>query len=88
MEEDFEWQETVELIAVEGLMEAEIIKAQLDSFEIPCMLKFEALGRVFGITTDGLGKVQVMVPIGYLDKAREIIEAENEPPTDENDNHI
>lgn len=80
MENKMEWQHTVELITVEGMMEAEIIKSQLDSFEIPNMLKFEAVGRVMGITMNGLGKVQVMVPPEYLERAREILDAEAEPP--------
>mgnify|MGYP001132522348 CR=1 FL=1 len=62
-----------ELVAIEGMVEAEIIKSKLESFSIPCMLKFEAIGRVMGITTNGLGKVQVMVPLEYYEKAKEII---------------
>jgi hypothetical protein len=73
MENEKELTKVVELIMVEGMMEAQIIKSKLDSFEIPCMLKFEAVGRVLGITTDGLGQVQVMVPPEYFEKARQII---------------
>lgn len=76
MENEKELTKVVQLIMVEGMMEAQIIKSKLDSFEIPCMLKFEAVGRVLGITTDGLGQVQVMVPPEYLEKAREIISTE------------
>jgi len=65
-----------ELVAIEGMVEAEIIKSKLESFSIPCMLKFEAIGRVLGITTNGLGKVQVMVPLEYYEKAKEIIKIE------------
>jgi len=67
-----------ELIAIEGMVEAEIIKSKLESFSIPCMLKFEAIGRVLGITTNGLGKVQVMVPSEYYEKAKEIIKIEKQ----------
>lgn len=70
--------ELIELMVVDGLMEAEIIKSKLENFEIPCMLKFEAVGRLLGITSDGLGKVQVMVPPGYLEKAREILNTETD----------
>jgi hypothetical protein len=65
--------ELMELMVVDGMMEAEIIKSKLETFEIPCMLKFEAVGRLLGITSDGLGKVQVMIPPGYLEKAKEIL---------------
>ncbi|MGD2087394.1 MAG: DUF2007 domain-containing protein [Candidatus Aminicenantes bacterium] len=67
-----------ELMVVDGLMVAEIIKSKLENFEIPCMLKFEAVGRLLGITSDGLGKVQVMVPPDYLEKAKEILNTETD----------
>jgi len=70
--------ELIELMVTDGLMEAEIIKSKLENFEIPCMLKFEAVGRLMGITSDGLGKVQVMVPPGYLEKAKEILDTETD----------
>lgn len=68
----------IELMVVEGLMEAEIIKSKLENFEIPCMLKFEAVGRLLGITSDGLGKVQIMIPRDYLEKAKEILNTETD----------
>jgi hypothetical protein len=70
--------ELIELMVVDGLMEAEIIKSKLENFEIPCMLKFEAVGRLLGITSDGLGKVQVMIPPDYLEKAKEILDTETD----------
>ncbi len=75
--------ELIELMVVDGLMEAEIIKSKLENFEIPCMLKFEAVGRLLGITSDGLGKVQVMVPPGYLEKAKEILNTETDDRQDQ-----
>jgi hypothetical protein len=70
--------ELIELVVIDGMMEAEIIKSKLDNFEIPCMLKFEAVGRLLGITSDGLGKVQVMIPPGYLERAKEILNTETD----------
>jgi len=70
--------ELIELMVTDGLMEAEIIKSKLENFEIPCMLKFEAVGRLMGIISDGLGKVQVMIPPGYLEKAKEILDTETD----------
>ncbi|HLP58810.1 MAG TPA: DUF2007 domain-containing protein [Candidatus Deferrimicrobium sp.] len=67
-----------ELIVVDGLMEAEIIKSKLESFEIPCALKFESAGRLMGITMNGLGKVQVMVSPEDYEKATEIINSESD----------
>ncbi len=71
-----------ELTVSYGMMEAEIIKSKLESFGIPCMLKFETMGRL-GITTDGIGQVQVMVPPDYLARAQEIISTENNAKDDD-----
>ena len=62
-----------ELLAVEGSMEAEIIKSKLESFSIPVLLQYEAAGRIFGITMNGLGKVRIMVPESFLEEARKIL---------------
>ena len=67
-----------ELMASDGMLEAEIVKTKLESFEIPCMLKFESAGRLMGITMNGLGKVQVMVPVEYLSRAKEILNAKTD----------
>ena len=78
MENRLELKDLKELMVSDGMVEAEIVKTKLDSFEIPCMLKFESAGRLMGITMNGLGKVQVMVPVEYLERAKEIINAETD----------
>lgn len=60
-------------MAVEGTMEAEIIKSKLESFHIPVLLRFESAGRIFGITMNGLGKVKIMVPEAFLSEAGKIV---------------
>ena len=62
-----------ELLAVEGSLEAEIIKSKLESFQIPVLLQYEAAGRIFGITMDGLGKVKIMVPGELFEEAKKIL---------------
>jgi hypothetical protein len=62
-----------ELVAVEGSMEAEIIKSKLESFKIPVLLRFESAGHIFGITMNGLGKVKIMVPESFLAEAQKIL---------------
>lgn len=62
-----------ELLAVEGSLEAEIIKSKLESFSIPVLLQYEAVGRIFGITMNGLGKVKILVPESFLEEARKIL---------------
>lgn len=64
-----------ELAAIEGAIEAEIVKSKLESFGIPVLLRYEAAGRIFGITLDGLGKVRVMVPRRLLEEARQVLAA-------------
>jgi hypothetical protein len=59
---------------------AEIIKGRLISEGIPAILKYESLGRVYGLTMDGLGQVQVQVPAKDAEIAGEILaESEVEP---------
>ncbi len=65
-----------ELLAVEGSLEAEIIKSKLESFQIPVLLKFESAGHIFGITMNGLGRVRIMVPVQFLDEARKVLSGE------------
>jgi len=62
-----------ELMAVEGSLEAEIIKSRLESFQIPVLLQYEAAGRIFGITMDGLGKVKILVPLSLFEEAKKIM---------------
>jgi hypothetical protein len=56
-----------------GLMQAEIIKGRLESAGIPVMLDYESLGRVMGITVDGLGEVRILVPNERADEAKELL---------------
>ncbi len=65
--------ELAELMAVEGGLEADIVRSKLESFEIPVLLRYEAAGRIFGITMNGLGKVKIMVPRDLLDEARKVL---------------
>jgi len=68
-----------------GLLQAEIIKGRLESAGIPVMLDYESLGRVMGITVDGLGEVRILVPNERADEAKELLapSADDEPVTGE-----
>lgn len=61
------------LIVVDGMMEAEVIKSKLEAFEIPCIFKAETIGRLIGVTMDGLGKVKIMVREEDLERALDTI---------------
>jgi len=76
MEDKMERTELKELAVFDGMMEANIVKSKLESFEIPCLLKYEATAHVFGFTLNGLGKVQLMVSPDDFQRALGIIEAE------------
>jgi len=74
-----------ELLVTDGLMEAEIIRAKLESFSIPCMLKFESVGRLMAISMNGLGKVRIMVPADRLAEAQELMAAETDNHEEDGD---
>ena len=62
--------ELVLIRIVQGQMEAQIIKGRLESEGIPVVLKYEAVGAIFGLTINGLGEVRVMVPAQAAEAAR------------------
>lgn len=64
---------------VQGEVAANIIKSHLESEGIPALLKYESVGRVFGLTVDGLGQVKILVPQELADEAKHIIEARESP---------
>ena len=57
----------------QGELEASIIKSHLESEGIPVMLQYESVGRVFGLTVDGLGEIRILVPQALVERAKEII---------------
>jgi len=63
----------------QGLLRAQVIKAKLEDAGIPVLLDYESLGRVIGITVDGLGEVRILVPAPYADQAQMFIEEESGP---------
>ena len=58
---------------IQGEQIAYIIKSRLESENIPVLLQYESVGRVYGITTDGLGEVRVIVPGKLAEEANRII---------------
>ncbi len=63
----------VTVYTASGVMEAEVIKSLLESYEIPCLLKSNAAPSVHMFTIDGMGEVRVMVWATMADRARELI---------------
>jgi hypothetical protein len=62
-------------VKVTDAMEAEILKAALESADIPAVLVGEIAGRLYGITASQLGSVHVLVPPDRLEEARELIDS-------------
>ena len=61
---------------VAGLQKAQVIKGKLEAAGIPVLLDYESVGRVIGITVDGLGQVRLWVPEDRAEEARDLIEEE------------
>lgn len=57
----------------QGHLLAEMIKSKLESAGIPVLLDYESIGRVYGITVDGLGEVRIKVPEELAEEARELV---------------
>ena len=64
-----------EVVRTTDAMEAEILKAALQSAEIPVVLQGESVGRLYGITASELGSVSVLVPADRLEEARALVDS-------------
>lgn len=64
----------VVITKVQGELMANVLKSHLESEGIPVILKYESLGRVYGIIVDGIGEVSILVPQEHVKEARNIIE--------------
>ena len=69
----------------QGMLGAEVIKGKLELAGIPALLRYEAAGQIFGLTIDGLGRVEVTVPPADAASARSLL-AET-PPDAGDDTH-
>jgi len=58
----------------QGPLQAEVMKGKLEAAGIPVLLRYEAIGRILGLTVDGLGRVEVLVPPEFEAAARDILE--------------
>ena len=66
----------------QGPLAAEVARSKLQSEGIPVMLRYPSVGRVLGLTVDGLGRVEVLVPAAYEGQAREVLAEEAPPPAE------
>jgi hypothetical protein len=56
-----------------GEIEAQQIRAFLDAHGIPSHFRGEALRKTHGLTLDGLGQVEILVPEEFVEQARELL---------------
>jgi hypothetical protein len=54
--------------------QGEMIRGKLEVSGIEAKLEQEAVGKVLGLTTDGLGEVKVYVPKGKIEEAKKVLE--------------
>jgi hypothetical protein len=64
----------VVISTVQGELVANVIKSHLESEGVPVLLEYESVGRVYGLTVDGLAQVRILVPQELAGEARQIIE--------------
>ena len=63
----------IEVYKAHGEMEAQVIKAKLESNGIPALLKSTAAPSVHAFIIDGLGEYYVMVPEAAFEEAQNIL---------------
>ncbi|MFQ5575993.1 MAG: putative signal transducing protein [Anaerolineae bacterium] len=81
-------QESVRWVAVaQNLqpLEANVIKARLESMDIPALVHQESIGSVMGLTVGPLGAARVLVPEPLAGQSLEILAQTFEPADDETD---
>lgn len=72
----------VAIDVVENLLRAMVIRGALESAGIPVVLNYESSGAPTGSgAVNGVGRVEVMVPIEWEDEAQKLMHAQ--PPSGE-----
>lgn len=67
-------QEPVVVWVAQNQMEAQVIKGRLESEGIPAIIRGEALGAIYGLTTGSLAQTAVLVPAPLAEKAQLILQ--------------
>ncbi|HEC69964.1 MAG TPA: hypothetical protein ENI31_06765 [Candidatus Omnitrophica bacterium] len=62
------------LLTKEEFFKAQIIKGRLESEGIPVKIEAESIGRMYGITLNGLGGAKIFVPSDLKEKAEKLLE--------------
>lgn len=59
----------------QGMLRAMVVRGALESAGIPVVLSYESLGPVIGLTVDGIGRVEIRVPVEWEQEARDLLAA-------------
>lgn len=73
------------LTEVDGELNAEIMRGLLEAQGIPVSLSQEGAGKVYGLTIGEFGRVDILVPSGYLAQARKVLDDLNRGVFDTDD---
>lgn len=71
-------QEPVVVWEAANRLEAEVVAGRLQSEDIPAIIRGEALGAIYGLTTGSLAATVVLVPAALAAKALEILNSDVE----------
>lgn len=66
-------QEPVVVWEAANNLEAQIVKGRLESEGIPAIIRGEAIGSIYGLTTGSLAATDVLVPAPLADQALDIL---------------
>jgi hypothetical protein len=66
-------QEWVIIEEIQGELQAQLLRGLLESQGIPVKLNQEGAGRAFGLTVGHLGVVQILVPIAFEKRGKQVL---------------
>jgi hypothetical protein len=76
-------QEPVVVWVAANQMEAQIVKGRLESEGIPAIIRGEALGAIYGLTTGTLAESAVLVPAALAERAEKLLQSDESNPIDD-----
>ncbi|MBI2854875.1 MAG: DUF2007 domain-containing protein [Chloroflexi bacterium] len=74
--------ELVKVCTASGQLEANVLKSRLEAEGIPSLLRYDSASSVFGIYFDGLGRVDIMVPVELAEDAARVLSSKPDLITD------
>lgn len=59
---------------VPGTLQAELLRGLFEAQGLPVLLSQEGAGHAFALTVGAMGRVQILVPAPFAERAREVLE--------------